>query len=261
MRIVSRVLGNAWMQPAVETLLECATLGRGIRRELDGETFRVSPKNRWLWTEAKEPELRAFMKSRVAPGGVLLDVGAHVGLYALLFTRWSVGGRVHAFEPNPTSRSLLQRHVALNGLAERVLVCDAAVSDRAGKAEFHAAPYEGMSRLGRAHAAIADQSVQLSVDTVTIDEYCAAHDVRPTWLRMDIEGNELAALRGARETIRSRGKELTIVVEMHPNVWSDFGSSAEEARALLASLNLRAVPLSGQRDPIGDYGIVHLAHD
>jgi hypothetical protein len=53
---------------------------------------------------------------------------------------------------------------------------------------------------------------------------------------------------------------LDIVVEMHPNVWNSANTTRDRAEGLLADLSLRAVPLTGQSDPLGDYGIVHLSY-
>ena len=45
---------------------------------------------------------------------------------------------------------------------------------------------------------------------------------------------------------------------MHPNLWQAAGSSRAAMDMLLSSLSLTAVPMTGQADPLGDYGIVRL---
>ena len=83
-----------------------------------GETLRVDPEYRHLaWNagrirRAEAPDAR---------GATVLDIGANVGCYTMLFAGW-VGetGHVYAFEPAAASRAGLERHLALNGLAARV---------------------------------------------------------------------------------------------------------------------------------------------
>jgi FkbM family methyltransferase len=244
---------------AKEAFWELVTLGRGVPRTVDGQTFRVCPPVRWLMDGNKEPELRAFLRPRVRPDDVLIDVGAHAGYYVLLFARWAPRGRVVAFEPNPDTRALLARNVRLNGLTGRVTIEPFAVADAAAERDFFMLPGEARSRLDQpVHD---DLTRSGRVTTTTLDDYAARTGVAPDWLLIDIEGYEIAALRGARRLIEARRHDLTVVVEMHPNVWGQSGTNRTEAEQLLRQLRLRPVPLTGQADPLADYGIVHLACD
>jgi FkbM family methyltransferase len=238
-------------------LWEMLTFGGGIARSLDGHQFRICPGIRWLMDDDKEPELRAFMQQRVRPGDVLIDIGAHAGFYVLLFSRWAPNGQIVAFEPNPDTRAFLERHVRLNGLTDRVTVEPLAVSDRAASQEFFMLPGEGRSRLGQ--TAHADVTQVGKVMTTTLDDYASRNKITPNWLLIDIEGYEIAALRGAARLIQARRNEMTIVVEMHPDVWHKSETSRAEADDLLRELRLQAIPLTGQKDPLSEYGIVHLA--
>ena len=98
------------------------------------------------------------------------------------------------------------------------------------------------------------------VPLVTLDQYCASEGLQPDWLLVDIEGFEIAALFGAQETIQRGRNKLGIIVEMHPNVWNSANTTRARAEELFADLGLRVVPLTGQSDPLGDHGIVHLAY-
>lgn len=247
------------LRPVAEALYRLLT-PRGIERTIDGERFRVDPRVRYLFTDRHEPELRAFLRSRLHPEELVLDVGAHVGLYVLLFARWSARSRIHAFEPNPTTAEVLTRHVTLNGLAQRVVVNDTAISDRVGSTYLFGLPLEGMSRLGSENRALQGHSIRSVVSTTTLDTYCEARNLDPTWLRLDIEGFEFAALRGAARLIARRRGQMSIVVEMHPNVWVDCRETEITAARFLAEAGLEPVPLTGQRRPLSEYGIVHLAY-
>jgi FkbM family methyltransferase len=265
-RRTSSALGReSWLirrvRPAYESFLDWSSGGRGIAWEINGVSYRIDPRQRHRLGQNYDAPVAAFLRERVRPGAVCIDVGANVGVYVMQFAHWSrPDGRVIAFEPNPAARTLLDRHVTLNGLRERVTVVPAAVGAQSGTATLYAADADGMSRLAAPNAALAAQAVPLSVPVVTLDDYCEREMLVPDWLFLDVEGFEIAALQGARRLITSRRSALGIVVEMHPDVWDSATTPRHVAEATLAELELRAAPLCGQRDPLGEHGQVYLEH-
>lgn len=249
------------LRPLYNFLLDCSTGRQGIRQRFNGcEEFRVDPWYRVHFPESKDPEVCAYLRQHVKPGDICLNVGAHVGIYALCLARWSApNGKVLACEPNPRTRSVLQRHIALNRLTERVEVSHEAVAEAVGDAKFFATELAGTSRLGQPNPHIADVgNTALVVPVTTIDTLCANRDLKPDWLVLDVEGYEIHALAGARQTIRSRRGHLGIIVELHPDLWPSAGGSCHDFELLLAELALHPVPLTGQADPLSEYGIVLL---
>jgi FkbM family methyltransferase len=250
------------LRPAYENLLDWYGGGKGIPWTINGVTYRVDPHHRQRLGQNYDAPVADFLRARVRPGALCLDVGANVGVYVLQFAHWSrPDGRVVAFEPNPGARAVLQSHVRMNGLQERVEIVPAAVSETSGEEILYAAAAEGMSRLGEANKALTGNVNEITVPVVTLDEYCRLNRLEPDWLFLDIEGFEIAALAGARELIKRRRGSLNVVVEMHPNVWDSAKTTRAGAESLFAELGLRAVPLTGQSDPLGEHGIVHLAAD
>jgi hypothetical protein len=75
---------------------------------------------------------------------------------------------------------------------------------------------------------------------------------------VDVEGYELAVLRGARRVLTAAGARPGVIVEMHPDVWPGLGESRHTAERLLRELGLTAIPLTGQSDPLSDHGNVAL---
>jgi hypothetical protein len=74
---------------------------------------------------------------------------------------------------------------------------------------------------------------------------------------VDIEGFEIAAIAGARQLIKEK-RDLLIVVEMHPDVWSSADTTRRSAEELLDELQLTPIPLQGQSNALDDHAIVHL---
>ncbi|HEY0567432.1 MAG TPA: FkbM family methyltransferase [Xanthobacteraceae bacterium] len=163
------------------------------------------------WLGRYEKPCVEYFASLIRPGMTAFDVGAHAGYYTLLLSR-GVGptGRVFAFEANRNNAANLKRHLELNAITN-VEVIEAAVSDRTGTQFFSGGGYVGhLSNKGEA------------VATVRLDDY-----PRPDLVKMDIEGAETAALRGAT-AILGEGKTVWFVA-VHA------GAPYTECPALLTS--------------------------
>ena len=190
-----------------------------------GERIRASARYRYLsWN----PEEYAAFREAVRPGSVVLDVGANVGSYTLLFAMWTgPEGRVFAFEPAPDAREGLRRHLALNDLADRVEIVPAAADDLAGQ--------------------------MIDVKTTTIDAFCQERNIRPDVVKIDVEGAEADVLEGARRVLAQPGVQA--FVEFHPSVWRRRGMTAAAMRAQLTSQRLAAEPLDPALDIWNTEGI------
>jgi FkbM family methyltransferase len=247
------------LRPFYESMLEWSAFGKGIPWPINGVTYRIDPHQRHRLGQNYDAPVAAYLRERVKPGAVCLDVGANVGVYVLQFAHWSgEHGRVIAFEPNPGALTLLKRHVRMNGIESRVEIIPFAVGASEGEATLYALGAEGMSRLGAPNHALAGRTRELTVSVVTLDRFCEMKNLEPDWLFIDIEGFEIAALLGARELIARRRGELNIIVEMHPNVWDSANTSRKETEELLAELGLSVIGLTGQKDPLAEHGIVRL---
>ena len=215
----------------------------GLPWSINGQSVRIDPIVRHLVPHESEPGLHAFLQSLLEPGDVVLDVGAFAGIHAIMAAR-KVGrsGRVIAFEPTPAVAALARRHFAWNGLGDRIRLVEAAVSDKAGRAAFHEYDRPYVNSLAPA-VDTADRPRSVEVELVTIDGVCRGERATPRLIRMDVQGAELQALLGARETIRRAGPRLVLVVEMHPQCWPAFGVTEANMRDAIQDLGLAAAPL------------------
>ncbi len=142
-----------------------------------------------------EPDQTALFERWIRPGGTVLDVGAHVGYYSLL-SSLLVGdaGRVWAFEPNPKNFRFLVEHARINRRAN-VHAEPAAVSSANGTARFDFGTGSGTGHLAAGGA--------VEVNTVRLDDFCRVRSIRPTAVKIDVEGAEGSVLEGATEMIAS----------------------------------------------------------
>ena len=121
----------------------------------------------------------------------------------------------------------------------------------AGETPGHATFYEYDEPYVNALAAavdVAGAAIRRSVHVMTLDDVCGKMRVSPTFVRMDVQGAEFHALRGASGLIRAAGSKLTVVAEMHPQCWPAFGIDESCARSTIASLGLHATPLEPGAD-------------
>ena len=233
---VLRPLYTGWLR---------ATYGRrGLPWHVNGEALRIDPSVRHMVPHEAEMPLFQFLRNHIRPGDLVLDIGAFLGIYAIMAARWSgETGRVVAFEPSPGSFAILSRHLAMNGLGvgrvEARPVAVGARTERRRLMTFADEPYRNM-------VAPPDEGTSaFSVDVVTVDGICAALGRPPDCIRMDVQGLEFDVLRGASAIIRDAGPRLTIVAEMHPDQWPDYGVDPREAADRFADCGLRAETLEG----------------
>ncbi len=267
-RLLSAVAGGAgrrntplrrFLSPLYGQVLYLLTAGRGVTAEINGEAFRLDPRFRGFIQPDYEADLAAILRARMHPGQTTLDIGAHVGVYALQIARWTApGGTVIAFEPNPGTSAALRRHLAMNGLAGAVRVEDLALGRTPGHSVFFGDPGSGLSRLASPNPDAPAPGTRADVSVSTVDDYCGARALRPDWMLVDVEGFEFDVLAGAAATIRAGGAALSVIVEIHPTLWPTTGWTAAAVQDLCASLGRRLVPLVGQADPLRDYGSIEL---
>jgi FkbM family methyltransferase len=213
----------------------------------EGERVRLSARYRHVsWNP---DEYRAF-RAVVRRGATVLDVGANVGAYTLMFATW-VGeqGRVFAFEPAPAARDGLRTHVTMNGFDGRVTIVEAAAAASVGRAPFALHPSGGASSL--ALTSLGDVP-QIEVATETIDHVCRTHALIPAVIKIDVEGAELEVLKGARETLALPG--LHVFVEFHPSAWQQAGMAQADLEAELREQGFAVEPL-GSSDPWTTEGV------
>jgi FkbM family methyltransferase len=152
-----------------------------------------------------------LMRRLLAGGGDFIDVGAHVGLYAVLGGKILAGrGRVLAIEPHPRAVEQLKDNITLNGL-ENVIVKAAAASAEHGTARLAVPPTNDPS-FSTLESAPFDEAERLAVRTTTVDAEVARYDLRPALVKIDVQDHEVAVLQGMTETI-SRHRP-TILVEV-----------------------------------------------
>jgi FkbM family methyltransferase len=174
---------------------------------------------RTVYLNCNNMVLVQLLRRILAPGDVYLDAGASLGLLALVAAR-CVGpsGRVYAFEPQPRALQRLKESVELNR-AENVVVVPKGCWDSAGTASFFDFAESGMDLSSMCRRPDREVATETIVETVRIDDVVTP-PVKA--FKLDVEGAELAALRGA-ERLFSSDPPPHLLLELNQKTAKAFG--------------------------------------
>jgi FkbM family methyltransferase len=152
-----------------------------------------------------------IIRRHVRPGDLVCDVGANKGSFIYWLSRWCRDGRVVAFEPQPHLAHTLDA-VCRSMKLDNVRVEAKAVYSHSGNRDLFVPVGHSPGASLTHKAAEAESFTTLSVPTVALDEYFDANDAI-TLLKIDIEGAELGALKGAERILRQHAPLLVFECE------------------------------------------------
>lgn len=210
-----------------------------VARLPTGPWIRVSGVSSLEWAvfEGREsPEARTLevFLARVRAGMTVIDVGSNIGLYTLpVAARVGPSGRVIAIEPNPIVARRLRENLARNWF-HNVSVIEAAATDVRGTLQLHLGDDSECSSLyGEAGFGSID------VRATTVDEQVQAAALpRVDLLKIDVEGAELSALRGAEQLLAGPDPPV-LLVEANPVTLRAAGTSIAALRDCIESFGYR----------------------
>jgi FkbM family methyltransferase len=163
------------------------------------------------------------------PGDIFIDGGANTGMMTVVAAhRVGHTGRVIALEPAEPARRILEQNVALNGHTN-VTILPWALGDKAGKRTFVIFnQHLGLSSFSPIDA---DGGTVVTVDVRTLDEVAATeHAQHARLVKLDLEGAEVAALRGARNLLALGYADF--IVENEPARLRQLGAQSQELFSL-----------------------------
>jgi FkbM family methyltransferase len=204
-------LANGWFAPPLSSADQAATAA--VLARWDDDVSRAHHlqflawrrlREEWTFEGAPLPDCaRFFIPEVMGPlhgRETLLDGGAHHGLVSEAFIDRTGGRfeRIVAAEPDPASRAVLQARLAGD---PRIAVIDCALGERDGDAVFHH---------GLDYASQLSPAGNVNVPVRTIDSL----GVAPSFIKLHLEGHELPALKGARQTLE-RCRPIVAVTVYH----------------------------------------------
>jgi FkbM family methyltransferase len=176
-------------------LLPQDAIVRILRGPARGKRWIASSSAHGFWLGYWELENQRRFAHHLKPADVVYDIGAHVGLYALISSdKVGPAGRVYAFEPFPKNVAYLRQHIELNHLSNCTVI-QAAVSESSGFRLFDPGDHSAAGHFS--------ETGGVSVRTLSLDEFVlSSHNERPpSMIKINAEGAEMEVLKGARRTI------------------------------------------------------------
>jgi FkbM family methyltransferase len=149
-----------------------------------------------------EPEELSIIERHLVPGGVFLDVGANVGNHAIFVSKYCRQSEILVVEPNPESIRILIANMLLNG--SNVMHFGVGLSDVPGVARVEVPE----NNLGAARM-VSEAGGQISL--VPGDSLFAHRKI--DFIKMDVEGLELHALKGLERTIANSRPKMFVEVD------------------------------------------------
>ncbi len=135
-----------------------------------------------------EPFETQILKKEIKEGNFVVDIGASVGYYTLLFAKWTGRkGKVFSFEPNHEKFSVLRKNVRVNNY-KNVLLVQKYVSNKSTK--------------------------NSKINSVSLDDFFGQYDNPINLIKMDIEGGEGLAMEGMK-ILLEKNKDIKILTEFH----------------------------------------------
>jgi FkbM family methyltransferase len=183
------------------------------------------------------------LQARKLRGTIAFDVGVNYGYTSAWISHWA--DRVYTFEPNPNNAAMIREQLRIRQIANVELI-PTAVSDQVGEAVLHLKSFDGHHSLGDIGASSTVGTMRVPV--TTLDSFAATRGIdRVSLLKIDVEGFEPEALRGARGLLSARAIDL-ILFEYSPRFYRQRGIDPRAPMAVLEEYGYQVRTLSG--DPV-----------
>lgn len=214
-----------------------------ITKKIDGFKMFLEPKDGGISKGLAKKRIREpcfmWILRKEACGGLGLDIGANIGYTTLNLCKRM--GKVIAIEPDPRSRSLLIKNIEANGFENVTEIYDFAVSDKSGSQPIYLADKPNLSTL---YDRPGLEAQKREILTRTIDSL----GVRPNFIKMDIEGHEIQALRGAMRSLEQT-KHCKLLIEVHPQFFVKDSFEVVLRNLLDIGFRFKYVVSAGVRKP------------
>ena len=199
-----------------------------------------------------EPLETKILKYFAANGGLVVDIGANVGYYAVELGKiLGEKGRLIALEPIPESFEQLEVNVQLNSIQDKVSCYQIAISNLHGSLTLYKPEISGSSACSARNLHPTESSSKLEVPVTTLDTLLKSLNIQNCELiKVDVEGAELMVIQGALDSVK-RFKPV-IFAELLRKWSAQFNYTPNELLEILLPLGYKCFAVSEQLPEIFD---------
>ncbi len=177
-----------------------------------------------VWGVYEEAQT-SLVKKEIEKDSWILDIGANIGYYTLLFSRLAgLGGRVFAFEPDPENFFVLKSNLENNNISN-VIAESVAVGESSGELKL----FRNLENAGDSRVfSVASHIPAETIAVIKLDDYFKEEDVaKIKFVKIDVQGFEIAVLRGMKKILGATGN-LKVMVEFWPKAIAAAGFNPRE---------------------------------
>jgi len=222
------------MKELIYRLVDTVTGGKGLKKTINGFPVKLPTRYVNYFPTDYETDNFNFLKRYVKPGDQVLDIGAHIGLFAVSAAQLAgKNGKIYAFEPASETQQLLRQTIAINNMQDVIQPYEAAVGSHTGKITFYVSDIKGDNSNSLVSYKDDRKLNAKEVDIFRIDDFVQQKQVRNlSFIKIDVEGAEYDALCGAIHTLKTA--KPVCIVAIHPEPIAAKGDSLEKIYDLIA---------------------------
>jgi FkbM family methyltransferase len=180
-------------------------------------------KGYWYHGKKREKESMLLFKRFINPGSVVIEVGGHIGYLSIYFSDIvKSDGRVYVFEPGKNNLPYIRKNI--EGLKNLQLI-EKAVGNKCGKTKFYIENITGQNNSlmkdykvlnkNKEFSFLSEKSREIEeveIEITTLDNYCEKENIKPDFIKIDVEGAELSVLEGMVNCLRNYRPRIMLEV-------------------------------------------------
>jgi FkbM family methyltransferase len=220
----------------IYNFLEKITFGKGLPKTVNGIKVKLPAKYIRYFPSNYEEENFSFLQTSIKKDSVVLDIGAHIGLFATIAAKLAGNnGKVFAFEPAPATQKVLHQTIAINHLENNIFPINAAMGSQTGNITFFVSDDEADNSNSLISYKEDRKLNGIDVPVNTIDNFVATNQLKQVdFIKIDVEGAEYDTLQGGINVFNIL--QPHVIVAIHPEPIEKKGDSLELIYDLLQSL-------------------------
>ena len=198
-----------------------------------------------------------FFLANIKPGAVFVDVGANIGFYSLMSCVLSdVNGITHCFEPTDKFYAELEENISLNKFNNLIL----------NKTALGGRNCQVAIKVGEQSASISSDGQGEIVEQITLDDYFDGLNQGPDLIKVDVDGNELAILLGAKKTIHASKPFICVEISRFQNDHNEIFEFLNDSGYRLFHENnssnaMSAKEFQSQLEILNSFNLIAIPHE